>query len=131
MKRKTRKKLELVIEMMAGLVFMYGLITIFMDSPQIPNFVIFLGAACISLMKFRYFLKARKIKNKYQIKRRVDEYYYGARAANWAFLAVYWLIYNPENMAIMAISVFLLIGMIITMFQMFKHLRPSRIKFKS
>lgn len=118
--------------MMAGLVFMYGLITSFMDSPQIPNFVIFLGAACISLMEFRYFLKARKIKSKYRIKRRIDEYYYGARALNWAFLAVYWLIiYNPDSLVFGFISVFLVVGMVISIFQMFKHPRLIRTKFQN
>lgn len=128
MKRKTRKKLELVIKMMAGLVFLYGITTSFFDSPQIPNFVIFLGAACISLMEFKDFLKARKIKNKYRIKWRVDEYYYVARAVNWAFLAFYWLIYN-QNSLCGFISFFLLIGMVFSMFQMFKHPRPIQTKY--
>lgn len=131
MKRKTRKKLELVTKVMASLVFMYGLITNSMDSPQISNFVIFLCSGYISLMEYKDYLKAKKIKNKYQIERRIDEHYYGVRAVIWAFLAVSWLIYNPDSLVVGFISFFMLIGMVISIFQMYKHPRLSRIKFKS
>lgn len=132
MKRKIKKNLLNVLEVMSALMFLVGIISdVLKLEYKFSTAEIVTYASIVAFCELIRFFKAKAVKRKYKNDARVNEKYYGSRVFTWGLLALYWLLQNQESTVIIMLEGFVVVGLAVGLFLMFKHRSPVRMKFKA
>lgn len=106
MKRKSKKILFLVSEAVLAGISVFGMTVVLFDlMPDFPRYVIIICALLVALSKAITYFKVQK---KFGADTRVDLQHFDNEAMNWAFMCLYWLFLEIQDVFWLAFCVFAL-----------------------
>jgi len=128
MKRKNKKILFLVSEAVLAGTSVFGMMVVLFDlMPDFPRYVIIICALLVALSKTITYFKVQK---KFGADTRVDLQHFDNAAMNWAFMCLYWLFLEIQDVFWAGVlCLCALVGCLVSFFGEFRHYKPCSVKF--